>query len=170
MIEKVLLHFDGLCEPVNPGGVAVSSWMAFDADQNPEVLDGKFSRVLSKAAAIENWGPILIGGRVVADGPKATNNLAEWCGLGGGLAGLRECDPFKVLLIRGDSQLVIRQLTGEWAVRAEHLKPLKARCLEILAELGCEWHAEWVPRAKNEVADDHGRAIYAEYQHRKAMA
>lgn len=159
-MPKILLHFDGLCEPRNPGGIAVAAYLAFDVEKNPEVLDGDFLQVMTN--------PFVCGGRVVADGgPKATNNVAEWCALGCGLAGLLDCDEWVVqnsLLIRGDSQLVINQLNGKWRVKAEHLRPYRDRCLEILNELGCEWTAEWVRRDRNDVAYAHGRRIYNHYR------
>ena len=139
----MVLYFDGLCEPRNPGGVAVGAFVLLD-----------------------NEGETLLeGGEVVHDGgPLATNNVAEWCALGFGLKAARETVKGK-LLIRGDSQLVIRQLNGEWKMKAEHLRPYRARCLALLE--GLDWFAEWVPREENEIADAVGRRIYQDYRKSK---
>jgi ribonuclease HI len=54
--------------------------------------------------------------------------------------------------IVNDSQLIERQLTGEYRVRSNDLRPLHERAL---AELGRfeRWSIRSVPRAQNELAD-----------------
>jgi len=53
-------------------------------------------------------------------GIKETNNYAEYTGL---LIGLREAEKrnIKYLIVKGDSQLVIRQMKGEYKVKSENL-------------------------------------------------
>ena len=66
--------------------------------------------------------PLVTCGRFIG---TATNNVAEWRGLIFGLEQARTLGAREVT-VRGDSQLVIRQMTGEYRVKQEHLKPLHA--------------------------------------------
>lgn len=63
-----------------------------------------------------------------------TNNLAEYTGLEIGLAVcLRE--GYKNLKIEGDSQLVINQITGTWAVKSEGLRENFKRVKALINKL-----------------------------------
>lgn len=131
------LFFDGLCEPRNPGGVACYGWLLLD----------------------EHGHIIEEGNGEEVRGQSATNNVAEWAALEHGLraAALRRPDRLE---IRGDSQLVINQLTGSWQVGAAHLRPYRDRCLRLLE--GCNWAARWIPREGNTAADRLSWAAYHE--------
>jgi ribonuclease HI len=61
-------------------------------------------------------------------------------------------------LIRGDSQLVVRQLKGEYKVKSKRILPLYVRATELLNELGGK--VEWVPREQNKIADELSRVAY----------
>ncbi len=65
----------------------------------------------------------------------ATNNVAEYRALVAGLeaAGRAGADP---LLVCMDSELVVRQMTGEYRVKNAGLKPLHAQARRALATLG----------------------------------
>jgi ribonuclease HI len=65
----------------------------------------------------------------------ATNNVAEYRSLIAGLeaAGRAGADP---LLVCMDSELVVRQMTGEYRVKNAGLKPLHAQARRVLATLG----------------------------------
>lgn len=81
----------------------------------------------------------------------ATNNVAEYHGLLLGLAAARELGATEVEVI-GDSELVIKQLTGVYKVKHPDMRPLHAQALAALR--GFErWSARAVPRAKNAAAD-----------------
>lgn len=56
-------------------------------------------------------------------GRKETNNYAEYCGL---LLGLNEAlrENIRELKVCGDSQLVIKQMKGEYKLKSENLYPL----------------------------------------------
>jgi len=136
-MTTLTLYFDGLCEPRNPGGIATFGWLLLD----------------EQGQVIEE------GNGVEARGPKATNNVAEWSALERGLRAAAALRPER-LLIHGDSKLVINQLTGSWRMRAAHLRPYLARCLELLR--GIDWTARWVPRGQNAAADALSRAAYAQ--------
>lgn len=92
------------------------------------------------------WGAVLewADGGVVDEGsgfiPDATNNIAEYTALIGGLKLALGYTP-RTLTIRGDSQLVMRQVTGQYRVKKKELQPLNARAKELIAALrhdGCE--------------------------------
>jgi ribonuclease HI len=65
----------------------------------------------------------------------ATNNVAEYRALiaGLGAAARAGADP---LLVCMDSELVVRQMTGEYRVKHAGLKPLHAEARRALAKLG----------------------------------
>lgn len=127
---NLVLSFAGACEP--PGGVATYGWVI------EELREGVPCR--------------LEDGNGMAKAQQATNNVAEYYGLGHGLNAVKRLRP-ESLEIRGDSQLVIHQLTGAWACNKPHLAALRDRCLELLAEIGCKWKATWVRRDDNAEAD-----------------
>jgi ribonuclease HI len=88
-----------------------------------------------------------------------TNNCAEYCGLIMGLEMIKQyCPRAQQLIIRGDSQLIIRQMTGKYKVKAAGLIPFHQRATELINELiGPDKIAsiefEWIERSLNERAD-----------------
>ena len=82
---------------------------------------------------------------------EATNNVAEYRALLLGLERARELG-VRDLEIVNDSQLVARQLTGEYRVKNEDLKLLHDQARRALREFE-HWSVRSVPREKNEVAD-----------------
>lgn len=54
--------------------------------------------------------------------------------------------------MRGDSELVVRQVNGDYRVRSAELKPLHAAALAALAGF-TSWSLRHVPRAENAAAD-----------------
>jgi ribonuclease HI len=83
---------------------------------------------------------------------KATNNVAEYKGL---LLGLHEAQKLgaREVEVRADSELMIRQLKGKYAVKNEGLKPLHNEAMALLASFG-KWNAEHIPREENGLADE----------------
>ncbi|MPZ15218.1 MAG: reverse transcriptase-like protein [Chloroflexi bacterium] len=48
--------------------------------------------------------------------------------------------------VLGDSQLVLKQVTGEWKVRMAHLRPLHRRAVDLVERFGSvmlTWHPRW---------------------------
>lgn len=82
---------------------------------------------------------------------RATNNVAEYRGLLAGLetAGKLRVDEVEVL---SDSQLLVRQMIGEYRVRNAALRPLFERA-QRLAEQFSRCTFRHVPRAENTRAD-----------------
>jgi ribonuclease HI len=81
----------------------------------------------------------------------ATNNEAEYqavvIGLQRALSG-----GFRSVTIRADSELLVRQLRGEYRVKSPHLQVLHAEALSLLRQF-TNWRAEHIPRAQNAEAD-----------------
>ena len=81
----------------------------------------------------------------------ATNNVAEWNAVLDGLAAAKEMG-FERIAIRLDSELVVKQLTGEYRVKHEGLAPLAQRAKQLLRSFS---HIDLahVRREKNKLAD-----------------
>jgi probable phosphoglycerate mutase len=82
---------------------------------------------------------------------KATNNVAEYSAC---LLALELAADFGVpnVTIRMDSELVIKQMKGEYKIKNENLAVLAGKVQELAAGFTkCVW--EHVPRARNAAAD-----------------
>src|SRR5262245_14004313 len=64
-----------------------------------------------------------------------TNNVAEYRALIAGLEAAARHD-VKALVVRMDSELVVRQMLGQYKVKNEGLKPLHAEAKKAAAKLG----------------------------------
>ncbi|MGH2979532.1 MAG: ribonuclease HI family protein [Solirubrobacterales bacterium] len=83
---------------------------------------------------------------------EATNNTAEYRAVLLGLERARELGAREVEIVN-DSQLVARQVTGEYRVKKDDLRPLHAQALAALGEFD-RWSIRSVPREQNEHADE----------------
>lgn len=85
-------------------------------------------------------------------GDRLTNNQAEYMAVIRGLKAVIEnptVDALKAeIVIRGDSQLVIKQLNGEWKVKNANMQPLWAEARGLLTEVG-NWQAVWHDRSNS---------------------
>lgn len=82
---------------------------------------------------------------------KATNNVAEYSGLLAGLAAARDLNADRVELF-SDSQLLVRQMIGEYRVKNAGLKPLHRRATDLADGFEqCTFHH--IPREENTAAD-----------------
>ena len=109
-----------------------------------------------------NPGPAAVGwvlvtsDGVVAEGAdrigRATNNRAEYEALIRGLEAAADYG-FSELAIRGDSQLVVRQVRGEWEANDPDLREKRLRARELLAAFD-ERSIDHVPREINSRADE----------------
>lgn len=82
--------------------------------------------------------------------PSTTNNQAEFIGLIKGLYALK-VEGVKRARVAGDSQFVIRAMTGEYKIKNEGLKPFLVEAREMAEGMVVQY--EWVPRAQNSRAD-----------------
>jgi ribonuclease HI len=81
----------------------------------------------------------------------ATNNVAEYRALLLGLERARELGAKEVEVI-GDSQLIVRQVNGEYRVKDEGLRPLHTKAQDALRDFD-SWTVRDVRREDNEAAD-----------------
>jgi probable phosphoglycerate mutase len=81
----------------------------------------------------------------------ATNNVAEWTGLITGLEAARDLGASEIV-VRLDSELVVKQLSGAYRVKHPNLIPLHAKAKTLLRSFA---HADigHVPRKANAAAD-----------------
>lgn len=98
MTTPAIIHFDGGARPSNPGPAAIGYTIE-----------------------AENWfdeGSDHLG--------RATNNEAEYQALIRGLevASKQGCTEVEA---RDDSQLIVRQVTGDWQTKEPHLRELRDR-------------------------------------------
>ncbi len=93
------------------------------------------------------------GERMVLRGPRGhgTNNEAEYQGLILGLRAARNAGASDVV-IRGDSQLVIRQMEGRYKVKAANLQAYAEEARALLRTFDAH-RFEWVRRDANAAAD-----------------
>jgi len=138
----IYLNFDGLCEPKNPGGVATYGFVI--RDENGKII-------------CEGKG--VIGAGFMGD--DVTNNVAEYTALIKALECLNKNNLNDKVVIMGDSQLVIKQLKGEYKVRSERIRPLFEKAKKLLE--GLDYELVWVPRRLNEYADELSREAFREF-------
>ena len=113
-------------------------------------------------AARGNPGPAAVGwvvvtsDGIVAEGGRrigeTTNNRAEYEALIAVLEVARDYG-FSEVHLRGDSELVVRQVRGEWNANDPGMRERRVRVRELLAGFD-EWTIEHVPREINERADE----------------
>ena len=121
---RVIVHVDGGARG-NPGPAAAA---AVVTDPDGQVLD----------EAAETLGTV-------------TNNVAEYRGLLLGLQRARELGATEVEVVN-DSELIAKQVNGEYRVKHADMKPLHRAATELLAEFD-RWSMRSVPRAQNAHAD-----------------
>lgn len=81
----------------------------------------------------------------------ATNNIAEYHGLIAALQWAVEHD-VKQITVKGDSQLIVEQMRGNYKVKNEGLKPLYLQARMLVMQIG-DVRFEHVPREQNKDAD-----------------
>lgn len=129
MIE---VYFDGLCQPINPGGI---SCYAFIVKSDGRIVHSDYG-VAAKPFSEES-----------------TNNVAEYTALAKALQWLlaNNFNSQKVE-IKSDSQLVVNQLTGDYKVKARRILPLFKQVLFLKTKFQ-DIQIKWIPRDKNREAD-----------------
>lgn len=127
----VELHFDGACEDGPDGPIAA------------------YGFTIRGAGLIhDDFGLAVPPGH-----PRSTNNVAEYSGAICGLEWLLRRGYSGEVVVLGDSQLVVRQMNGEYQVRAEHLVPYHERLRQLAASFRAV-EFRWVPREENGRADE----------------
>lgn len=126
MTDTFEIVFDGGSKG-NPG----KGYGSYDIERNGELFDRKLE---------------------VPFGDNMTNNQAEYISLIRALKAIiehPEIDALKAnVVIRGDSKLVISQITGVWKVKNANMQPLWAEARGLLTEVG-RWQAIWHDRSNS---------------------
>lgn len=145
-IDAIVGYFDGLCQPRNPGGTA--AW--------------GFAIYYPQGTKYTQYG-------VVGDGSSMSNNVAEYaglCALFSYLDSQTSSDPADApVLIRGDSQLVIRQMQGAWRAKGGLYYSYYQRAAQLKNQSQRQYTFQWVPREQNAEADALSNQAYAEWCH-----
>jgi ribonuclease HI len=126
------VYFDGLCQPVNPGGIAC---YAFVVKRDSETIHTDYG------LASEPFSQ------------DATNNVAEYTGLIKALEWLvtNNFSSGEVEVI-GDSEFVINQQNGKYKVKSKRILPLYRQVLLLKDKFSCI-SFKHVPRGENKEAD-----------------
>lgn len=122
----------------------------------------KTAYLYADGAARGNPGPAGAGyllkddeGNVAFEGCRylgeKTNNQAEYLALTEGLVKAIEMGVGE-LLISLDSELIVKQIKGEYRVKNDGIKPLFKRVKELLEKFG-SYSIKHIPREKNKDAD-----------------
>ncbi|MFA1610557.1 ribonuclease HI [Halobellus rubicundus] len=167
---------------VEPGNTDHERWRAERGDANAVAYDdtvvvqgsrptdllavlredrGGRAHVYFDGASRGNPGPAAVGwvlvtsDGIVAEGGErigeTTNNRAEYEALERALEAAREYG-FDEIDVRGDAQLIVRQVRGEYDTNNPELRERRVRVRELL-ETFDRWSIEHVPRAVNDRAD-----------------
>ena len=83
---------------------------------------------------------------------KTTNNVAEYTGVLESLKLCCEVPSVQNVTLFSDSEFLVKQLKGEYKVKAPHIKPLFKQCCQLALKLStCQF--VHIPREKNATAD-----------------
>ncbi len=137
----ITLHFDGLCYPKNPGGVAAYGYVI-----NRDGLQ-----------IHEGFG-------AVGEGKGMTNNVAEYEGLKAALQWVVDNGIEGEIVVKGDSRLVIKQMKGDWKIKSATSRRYVPEIRKLL--VGHKAVFSWIPREENERADRLSRKAYEAYKRR----
>ena len=133
------VYFDGLCQPVNPGGTAC---FAFIIKNGHNTIHSEYG------LAAHN----------------STNNVAEYTALIRALEWLLANDyENKKVIVRGDSQLVIRQIERNFKVKAATIIPLYRKAISLISKFK-HIQFELIPRDLNKEADRLSNLAYQEHR------
>jgi ribonuclease HI len=126
------VYIDGLCQPVNPGGIACYAFIVKKEGKNIKSDYGVAGDPFTK---------------------DATNNVAEYTALVKALewllANYLNSDSVQ---INSDSQLVVKQLSGEYKVKSKRILPFYREVL-LLKKKFKDIEIRWIAREENIEAD-----------------
>ena len=130
--DTVILKFDGASRH-NPRGPAGCGWVLYDEDESHEIETGKDDL-----------------------GFNVSNNQAEYQGLIDGLRYIQDNISCNRVYVRGDSEIVIRQMLGEYNVNSHNIRSYFDKAKEIENDLdrnGVKIYYDHISRADNWKAD-----------------
>ncbi len=137
---KIVAYCDGLCEPINPSGIATYGF------------------------AIYRHGIKLYEGLgVLGEGDGMSNNLAEYEALCKAVRCLKDnAMNDQEVTVKSDSKLLVNQMNGKWKVRKGLYVAKHREARSLIASFG-NVGFQWVPREMNTEADALCRKAYEEY-------
>lgn len=120
--------FDGCTEPINPGGHSAYG-IAINVDGQPVCRRGGY----------------------VGVGKGMSNNVAEYCGF---IAALEEAIKYQgPIVLRGDSLLVVKQISGKWDAHFGAYLPYYEKAKALWGKHSARARVIWIPREKNTICD-----------------
>ncbi|MDQ3853036.1 MAG: ribonuclease HI family protein [Thermoproteota archaeon] len=126
------VYFDGLCQPINPGGISCYAFV------------------------VKSGGRTIYSDYGVAGEPfseDSTNNVAEYTALVRALQWLLENNlGYTKVEVKSDSKLIVNQLTGDYKVKSKRIVSLYKQVLLLKSKFQ-DIQIKWVPREKNREAD-----------------
>jgi ribonuclease HI len=126
------VYFDGLCQPINPGGISCYAFL---------VKSGGRTIYSDYGIAVEPFSQ------------DSTNNVAEYTALVKALQWLLEKNLGTTKVeVKSDSQLIVNQLTGDYKVKSKRIVSLYKQVL-LLKRKFQDIEIKWVPREENREAD-----------------
>ena len=130
--SRHVAHFDGACEPRNPGGF------------------GGWGFVICDPSGVE----VSTGSGLLPKGPEMTNNVAEYTAALECLRAWIGLERRGGIVVHGDSKLVIEQMSRRWQVKQGAYVAVyrELRALVDAAKPDVAW--EWVSRDLNARADE----------------
>jgi len=180
--ERARTQLESAGVEIQPGNTEHERWRAEDGDATAVAYDSKVvvqgretarlegllreggtrAHVYFDGASRGNPGPaaigwvIVTGDGIVTEGGKrigtTTNNQAEYEGLIHALE-VANAYGFEEVEIRSDSELLVKQVRGEYSVNSPQLREYRIRALSLLEEFD-RWSLTHVPRELNERADN----------------
>jgi ribonuclease HI len=135
------VYIDGLCQPVNPGGIAC---YAFIVKSNGTTIYSDYG-VVGRPFSVDS-----------------TNNVAEYTALAKALEWLITNSLFlDKVEIKSDSQLLVNQLMGKYKAKANRIVPLYQKAVFLKSKFP-NVQIKWIPREENREADLLTRVAYHE--------
>jgi ribonuclease HI len=136
-VDRVQIEFDGSCMGNQHGAASRRAGYGVTIEDGGETVD----ELSGTVKANHEVGPA-----------KVTNNVAEYTALINALRYVRDNYSDTPVTICGDSQLIVRQVNGEWDTNEEHLKRLRDTAQDMME--GTKVTLEWMSRDENERADE----------------
>jgi ribonuclease HI len=151
--ETAVLFADGGSRG-NPGASAFG-YVVYKLNEDQDKLIKNFTKLsgFNFESLVDDFvdkAPFWADGRFIG---VATNNQAEWGGLLGGLKWIKEnMQEIRVVIIYLDSELVVKQLRGEYRIKNPELAIIANQVKEVLTNFK-GFQIFHIPREKNKLAD-----------------
>ena len=124
---EYIIITSGFCKP-NPHGIG--AWGAAIFDDNGKLLSVHYGSIGS--------------------GEGVTNMAAAYVAVLNALGWAAESAPYHLVEILTDSELVAKQVSGEWSCNEPHLKELRDEAVKLFEQSMA--FVRWAPKAETEIA------------------